>query len=123
MNPRLVFALLALVVGFNAIGCTQGRKTEEGALIGGGTGAGAGLIATAAGASPWWILGGAAIGAAGGALVGHSMDHADEENAYRSHSAQCRTPHYQCLNCSAIFCNSSVCPNCNSTRYRVYSNP
>ncbi len=121
MKTKFVATLLVLAVSLGAVGCHEGNRTEEGALIGGGAGAGAGLIATAAGASPWWILGGAAIGAVGGAIVGHEMDHADQERAWQDHYAHCHAQHYQCVHCGAVFCNSNACPNCHANEFRIYN--
>lgn len=121
MTSRYAILAVALLIGIATVGCHEGRKTEEGALIGGGAGAGAGLIATAAGASPWWILGGAVIGAAGGAIIGHEMDHADQEKQWNDHYSHCHAQHYQCVGCGAVFCNSSNCPNCHSVEMRMYT--
>ena len=121
MTSKFVVGLLALAVSFSTVGCHEGRKTEEGALIGGGAGAGVGLIATAAGASPWWILGGAVIGAAGGAIVGHEMDHADQEKAWQDHYTHCHAQHHQCVPCGAVFCNSNACPSCHANEFRIYT--
>lgn len=121
MTSRYAILAVAVLIGLSTVGCHEGRKTEEGALIGGGVGAGAGAIATAAGASPWWILGGAAIGAASGAIIGHSMDHADSEKAWHDHYSHCRAQHYQCVGCGAVYCNTNACPNCHSTEMRFYN--
>lgn len=121
MTSRFAILAVAVLIGFSTVGCHEGRKTEEGALIGAGAGALGGGIAAAAGASPWWILGGAAIGAAGGAIIGHSMDHADQEKAWNDHYSHCRAQHYQCVGCGAVFCNANACPNCHATEFRMYS--
>lgn len=113
MRNRTAILATALVLAASLVlGCTSGHRTEEGAAIGAGVGAAGGGIAALAGASPWWILGGAAIGAVGGAIAGDAID---------AHDEHCHADHYRCSHCDTVYCNSpDGCPHCGSRDAVIY---
>lgn len=74
MKTRPTAALLALVMGASALGCSM-NKSQKGAIIGAVAGAGAGAaIGANNGSTVRGALAGAIVGGAAGAIIGNQMD-------------------------------------------------